>query len=106
MRVEIEFTSRARVVLVHLLAARLPHPDDAYPFAAVYVEEAEKVLTASRGQPAGAVKRTRADGTEWWWQYLHGVWWVYAVTDSSGRFRATVRRVRVFGCVASPPPAA
>jgi len=49
MRVEVEFTSRARVMLVRLLAARLAHPGDAYPFAAVYVEEAEQVLTASRG---------------------------------------------------------
>ena len=106
MRVEVEFTVRARTMLVRLLASRMPNPDDAYPFAAVHVEETEKQLIAHEGEPPGAEKRTRPDRTVWWWQYVNGVWWVYTITDTVRWFRETVRRVRVFGCVPTPPPAA
>ena len=107
MRVEVEFTARARTMLVRWLARRMPNPDDAYPLAVVYVEAATGVMMSSQGRPDGAVKRTRGDGAEWWWQYLNGVWWVYTLTDSKRWFRPTVRRVRVFACVPSPPrPAA
>ncbi len=86
MRVEVEFTTRARQQLLVLVSARVPTKDDAVQFAELYVEDIELQFQKYEGVPPGAEERRGANGKVWWWHYADGIWTVYRKSIRTARF--------------------
>lgn len=103
MRIVFDVTVDARADLVRLLEPRVSQPLDAVLRAANVIEDVEQQIQVNGRLPAPAVRIVRADGINWWWQYVDGVWLGFQLTESRHLLRSPVRTITLSAAASLPP---